>query len=301
MADENTPQGDGFPPRKRLGGIAFCFALLFSCVLMCLPPGINRRLEAVVHLVTEPSQAFTRLCARATRGALGGYPDPTSRDDMMALKAEAAEYEAALADLRAESSQLEQENTVLRNRLGFIENSTTLSLTLCQVLQRDPFSEYYDYIIIDKGMGDGIKKGYCVMNEQGLVGVVEEVAFNTSKVLLMTSRQFAMPCQVRARNVTGLLMGTGTANPKELSMAQPIPKIVVNSLDGILFNKVAVEDDVTVSATGEPNGHGIVVGKVSAVNSTTAGAPLLTIQPAASLSQLKYVFVVVGKESPRKR
>ena len=301
MADDNTPHGDGFPPRKSLGGIAICFALLFSCVLMCLPPGIGTRLEAAVHLVTEPSQAFARLCARATRGALGGYPDAISRDDMSALKAEAAEYEAALAGLRAESSQLAQENTILRNRLGLIENSTTLSLTLCQVLQRDPFSDYYDYIIVDKGIGEGIKKGYCVMNERGLVGVVEEVSFNTSKVLLMTSRQFTMPCQVRSRNVTGLLMGTGTDNPKELSMVQPTPKIVANSLDGILFDKVAVEDDVTVSATGEANGHGIVVGKVSEVKSSMAGAPLLTIQPAASLSQLKYVFVVVGKESTRKR
>ncbi len=84
-------------------------------------------------------------------------------------------------------------------------------------------------------------------------------------------------------------------------MVQPVPKIVANSLDGILFDKVAVEDDVTVSATGEANGHGIVVGKVSEVKSTTSGAPLLTIQPAANLSQLKYVFVVVGKESPKKR
>ena len=301
MVDGNTPHGDGFPPRKRLGGIALCFALLFSCVLMCLPPGVERRLEAVVHLVTEPSQAFARLCTRATRGVLGGYPDANSRDDMMALQAEAAEYEAALADLREESSQLAQENTLLRNRLGLIESSTTLSLTLCQVLQRDPFSEYYDYLVIDRGLGDGIKKGYCVMNERGLVGVVEEVSFNTSKVLLMTSRHFAMPCQVRSRNVTGLLMGTGTENAKELSMVQPVPKIVANSLDGILFDKVAVGDDVTVSATGEANGHGITVGKVGEVKSTTAGGPLLTIHPAASLSQLKYVFVVVGKESPRKR
>ena len=301
MADDNTPQGDGFPPRKRLGGLALCFALLLSCVLMCLPPGAERRLEAAVHLVTEPSQAFARLCARATRGALGGYPDANSRDDMMALQAEAAEYEAALADLRAESSQLAQENTILRNRLGLIESSTTLSLTLCQVLRRDPFSDYYDYLVIDRGLGDGIKNGYCVMNERGLVGVVEEVSFNTSKVLLMTSRHFAMPCQVRSRNVTGLLMGTGTANVKELSMAQPVPKIVADSLDGILFDKVIVGDDVTVSATGEANGHGIVVGKVSEVKSTTAGAPHLVIHPAASLSQLKYVFVVVGKESPGKR
>ena len=301
MSEENTSHDDKFPSRKRLGGIALCFAVLMSGVLMCLPPGIDRRLEAVVHLVTEPSQAFARLCSRATRGALGGYPDANSRDDMMALQAEAAEYEAALADLRAESSQLAQENTLLRNRLDLIENSTTLSLTLCQVLQRDPFSEYYDYLIIDRGIGDGIKQGYCVMNERGLVGVVKEVSFNTSKVLLMTSRQFSMPCQVRSRNVRGLLMGTGIERPKELSMVQPVPRIVANSLDGILFDKVAVGDDVTVSATGEANGHGIIVGSVSEVKNTTAGAPFLTIQPAASLSQLKYVFVVVGKESARKR
>ena len=299
MPDESSRFGNDFPSRKHLGIIAFVFALIFSCVLMFLPPGIERHLTGCVQLLTAPSQAIAALCARATRGILGGLPDTKSREDFLTLQAEAAEYETAFANLQAESATLEQENALLRNRLALISNSSNLSLTLCEVVKRDPFSEYYDTIMINKGSGDGIKPGYCVMNERGLVGIVQWCSFSSSQVRLATSRQFSMPCQVRSRNVTALLMGSGTENPKELSMVQPVPKIIANGVDGILFDKVAVGDVVTVSATGESNGHGIVVGTVGEVKGTMAGAPILTIQPAASFTQLKYLFVVVGKESGR--
>jgi len=248
------------------------------------------------RLATDPAQTIASAWARASRAAFGGLEDG-GLDDINATRAELAEYQAAFDDLREATALLENENTVLKNRLGMVEKRAMLSLALCKVQKRDPFSAYYDSIVINRGTNDGIKKGCHVMSETGLAGVVSEASFSTSLVTLITSRDFSMPCFVRARNVYGLLIGNGVASGQKISMLQPVPKIVVNSLDGILFDKVAEGDKVTVSATGDMAGPGIVVGTVSKLDTSVAGAPVLEIEPAASLNQLKYLYVVVGISS----
>ena len=287
------------PTRPTLCLTAFLSLAVLSLAMLCLPPGISSRLSGIARLFTEPAQTFSAMRARAARGALGGFQSKTERNDFLAVKTEAVEAQAELADLLENTANLEKENKILRNRLNFIASSKALSLTLCEVLSRDPYSEYYDYITINRGSGDGVKKGCHILSEKGLIGVVTEAGINSAKVMLATSRDFSMPCNILSKNVYGLLQGTGTENSGELSMVQPVPQIVVNSLDGVLFDTVAVGDQVTVSATGEAGGHGIVVGIVSKVDASLAGAPVLSITPAATFNQLKYVFAVIGKESPR--
>ena len=287
------------PSKAGLCLTAFISMSILAVVMLCLPPGVSIRISGIARLFTEPVQSFTAMCSRATRGALGGFDSKTERNDFLSLKAEVVEAQAELADVLENSSNLEKENKILRNRLNFISSSKALSLTLCEVMIRDPFLKYYDCITINRGSGDGVKPGCHILSEKGLIGVVTESGINSAKVLLATSRDFSMPCYIRSRNVYGLLQGTGTENNGQLSMVQPVPQIVVNSLDGVLFDTVAEGDEVTVSATGEPGGHGIVVGIVSKVDKSLAGAPLLSITPAASFNQLKYVFAVIGKEATR--
>lgn len=248
------------------------------------------------RLVTDPAQSFTAMCTRASRAAWGGMDNGAPDEDINSLRAELAEYQAALANLRASIAPLTDENRVLKNRLGMIVENKTLSLALCQVAQRDQFMQYYDYVVINRGLSDGIKKGCHVLSETGLVGVVSETGPSSAKVLLLTSRDFAMPCQVLNRNVMGIIAGSSLSNKEGLSMLQPVPQIVVNSLDGILFDKVVAGDSVTVSATGETGGAAIMVGTVTEVDTSLAGAPVLKITPSASFNQLKYLFVVVGTE-----
>jgi len=286
-------------PSSRLCLTALISLAVLAVALLCIPPGISVRIAAIARLFTDPAQNLSAMCARATRGALGGFDSKAERNDYLELKAEAVKAEAELADVLENTASLEQENKILRNRLNFIDSSKALSLTLCEVLTRDPFSEYYDCITINRGSGDGVKPGCHILSEKGLIGVVTESGISTAKVMLATSRNFSMPCHIRSKNVYGLLNGKGTENSDAISMVQPVPHIVVNSLDGVLFDTVAEGDQVTVSATGVAGGHGIVVGTVSKVDRSLAGAPVLTITPAASFSQLKYVFAVIGKESTR--
>lgn len=282
------------PGTGHAGIVAAVSAVLLCLVLMCLPPGMQARFTGILRLVSDPAQSFAGLCARAARGAWGGLEDGANVSPE-ALRGELAEYQTAFADLRESVSLLENENRVLRNRIAMAASVKELSLAVCEVLQRDPFSKYYDYIVINRGITDGVKPGAPVLTEAGLVGMVTDAGMSSARVTLITSRDFAMPCRVKARNVNGLLTGAGTnAEGTAVSMLQPVPAVVVNSLDGILFDKVVPGDLVTVSANGEYTGPSITVGRVREVESTVAGAPILRLSTAVSFSQLRYVFAVAG-------
>jgi len=292
-SSENGSRAASIRQRLILGGSSALVLLLF---ILATPPGFKARIHGVFKLLSSPSLTWALTCTRATRGILGGYDDSSQKNEMEALKLQLASAQVELGQLRGASALLANDNKVLRNRLGMVEANSALSLTLCQVIKRDPFSKYYDTITVNKGQNQGLKPGCHVLSEVGFLGVVTQVSPNSADVMLATSRDFAMPCHVRSKNVTGLLMGTGIAE-KGLALTTPQPKIVVNSVDGILFDKVAQGDLVTVNATPDSISNDILVGSVASLDSTLSGAPTMTITPKASFSQIGYVFVIVGTEA----
>ncbi|MBR0458195.1 MAG: rod shape-determining protein MreC [Victivallales bacterium] len=292
MQESKNNSGGALRPRGLLS--AFSFAFLVG-VLLCLPPGWKARANGLLRLITDPAQTFTAMLQRAARGAWGGLPDGTTRETADSLRNDLAEAKNKLADTQLRSQTLEQENRILRNRLGLSLGNPSLSLSVCEVLRRDPFQSYYDYIIIGRGTSDGVRPGCHILTEAGLVGVVSEASPRTAKVTLLTSASYASQCFVPTRGVTGVLVGTGVRG-SGLQMLQPIPGIVVNSLDGVLFDRVQTGDFVTVNATGVPDGSTIVAGTVERIEPNVAGAPTLHLTPAVNFAQLRYVFAVIGNE-----
>ncbi len=275
------------------GRVRLFYGVLLSLLLLCLPPGLTTRLAGMGRLLIEPSQSFARMCARAARGAWGGLPDGTGHEDANILRQEAAEAKAEYEHLRQESAVLLEENRQLRNRIGMTLATKQMSLALCEVQQRDAFSEYYDYVVVNRGSYDGIRPGKLVISDAGLVGIVSEVGLKTAKVTLATSARFSYPCQVRGRNVSGILTGGGSDSAYKISMLQPVPQVVVNSLDGVLFDKVAVGDIVTVTPEGAQDGPVLIAGRVADVDKSGSAAPVLHLNTAASFAQMKYLFVVL--------
>ena len=282
---------------ERKAGVSWRLRLVYSAVLalalLVLPPGLSRRLAAMGRLVIEPAQSFARMCSRAARGAWGGLPGCSDVDEANMLRLEAAEAKTEYERLRESTARLVEENRQLRNRIGMTLATKQMSLALCEVQQRDAFSQYYDYVVVNRGSYDGIRPGKLVISDVGLVGIVAEVGLKTAKVTLATSANFSYPCQVRSRNVSGILTGGGNDGSYPVSMLQPVPQVVVNSLDGVLFDQVAVGDLVTVTPEGSQDGPVLIAGRVADVDKSAGVAPVLHINPAASFAQLKYLFVVL--------
>lgn len=102
--------------------------------------------------------------------------------------------------------QLKQENQVLRDALsaGFEKD---FELIATSVISKDN-SE--DYILLDKGVKDGISVGMPVINEQRvLFGKVSEVYGNFSRVVLISDESFVSDVKIQDKNIFGVVRGVG--------------------------------------------------------------------------------------------
>ncbi len=279
------------------------FTLLTStgvllAVLFCLPPGPARRLAGIAQLIMEPASAFAAMSLRVSRAAWGGLRRSQEVDDLDAIRGELAAAKLQLAAIDDKYDSLALENNLLRNRLRLTYKNESLTIVVAELVQRDPFAAFYDNIVINRGHNDGIRPGQLVATHRGLVGLIADTSPSSSSVTLVTSPRFALACRIPERNLTGLLRGpepssgAGTAEPRLLL---PPPELVVDALDGVMFDTVKPGDLVYTSKTdGRAEVvNDILIGAVVRVEHDNAGAPILRLQPAESLAQLPFVHVIL--------
>ena len=103
---------------------------------------------------------------------------------------------------------MDSENGRLRNLLGVSEqfDQRVLLAELIGV-SADPSSHQ---IVINKGLRDEVYLGQPVLDEGGVMGQVVEVGPYTSRVLLITDAQHAIPVQVNRSGFRALLLGRGS-------------------------------------------------------------------------------------------
>jgi rod shape-determining protein MreC len=132
---------------------------------------------------------------------------------------------------------------------------------------------------IDKGSNDGIVVGQAVIDEDGLVGRVDLVSANDARIRLITDPLVSIGVRVQSSNETGIASGRGDG-PLRLEMFRA--------------NEAVYEGDLVVT-DGSRFPPGLVVGTVSTTADAEVGFVLRSsIEPAANLSEVDYVRVIVG-------
>lgn len=157
--------------------------------------------------------------------------------------------------------------------------------TWAKVAYREP--SQWNTITIDKGSADGIQERSAVLSleqgQEGLAGVVVEVAENTSKVLLVRDEEFSAAVTLQ-NGQEGLLVGGGSG----MARVKYIP----------LQAEVAKGDKVVTSSSSSIFPAGILVGSVHAVreDGSFRTAQTLEIDPVIRSSAIKEVFVLSKRE-----
>ena len=132
---------------------------------------------------------------------------------------------------------------------------------------------------IDKGANDGIVVGQAVVDEDGLVGRVDLVSANDARIRLITDPVVSVGVRVQSTNETGIVTGRGDG-PLRLEMFRA--------------NEPVQEGDLVVT-DGSRFPPGLVVGLVAETADAEVGFVLRsTVDPAANLSEVDYVRVIVG-------
>ena len=114
--------------------------------------------------------------------------------DMATLRAQNQELQQEVAQLQSEIVAL-QENLsqaeILYTLLDFARSHPEHEYIASTVIGRE-ISPYLQYIIVDKGSNHGVRFGMPVVTQEGLVGRVDAVIANASRVKLITDATMAV-------------------------------------------------------------------------------------------------------------
>lgn len=201
--------------------------------------------------------------------------------------------------------ELEDENARLRRRLDKVEGAqieTEAARREVQDLKRQleikfigdiptraarvvsgPLTNFTSTVEIDRGAGDGVKKGMAVVTDAGLVGRVLRVTGGRSQVELITDPAVAVGVRLVLARDVGTAVGDGRAGT--LSVETGI------QLESSVRRGEAV---VTSGLDRSPFPGDVPVGRVRSVRQTDDRTEQeITITPAADLDGLTYVTVLL--------
>jgi rod shape-determining protein MreC len=196
-------------------------SLLFVIVVMALILHQAGQLQPIENVAFGLFQPLLRgaLGTSDTAQAVSG-----SFADVNAMRQQIKDLQSQLNELgivRVRISELESENTLLRQQLAYKQTNPDFDLVGAAVLQRNPDlarvigqdpSNLARYIIIDQGSEEGVKAGMPVVTPQGLVGRVTATGSHWSKVQLIVDASSSVNAVVQSTRATGVVQGDVSGN-----------------------------------------------------------------------------------------
>jgi len=173
-------------------------------------------------------------------------------------------------------SELENENKLLKQELGFMQEDQQAVLVPAKIIQRDPVS-FLDYFVIDKGSSDGIIVNMAVISHSVLVGQVSDVYEHSAKVILVTSKDSIIQAMLQDSRAKGILKG---------------------GISGLFLENIVSDaeykdgENIITSGLGGEMKQGILIGRVDKANSSGTGIfKTISVEPLVDLTKLEIVFV----------
>jgi rod shape-determining protein MreC len=277
---------------ERLNGVSFLrnrplvitIILLVVLALLVTATSSSHTFSEGTMVAGSPFVGMQRFFYQVSNNIAGFFPDADTdyREENAALRNELDEYKLRLADY----DELVAENGRLAAILEYKRNNENQELKTARVTGKDS-GNWFEVFTIDLGSRDGVKANMPVITPDGLVGRVEEVGLNWSKVMSVIdgrSRVSAIMERTRDVGVAGGRIGTD-----ELTAALAMEYLPLDS--------DIVEGDVVVtSGLDGVFPKGLVIGRVISTASGSAGINA-TIGPNVDFRHLEAVMIIISSDS----
>ncbi len=163
------------------------------------------------------------------------------------------------------------------NKIFEFVNTRKSDLVVARIVSR-LVSKISGYFIISKGSKEGIEKGMPVVTDQGLVGLVIDVANDYSSVRTYENSLFKVAVKNERSNVNGILNWNGR-------------KLVISNVP--TTEDMEVGDKIIVSELSSIIPPAIPIGKIVDKESTISGIlSNIIVEPYTKINNLKTVIVV---------
>lgn len=192
-------------------------------------------------------------------------PTPEKRNDVRLL-----ELETRIADL-------ENQNEQLQNLLGYIERSPFKSPPIPARVVGRSADNWWQQVILNRGSNAGIKEGFIVKTYGGLVGLVETVTPNTSRVLLISDLKSQVGVKINRTSSQGILRGDSSAEAV-LEFYEKVPNVQVGDL-------------VSTSPYSQKFPAGVPVGRIKSIDLQQSVASVAKVEIFTPIPSLDWVAV----------
>lgn len=189
-------------------------------------------------------------------------------------------YKLELLSVHESLMQLEilrQENDRLRNLLASPLRPEIRKM-VAEVLSVDS-DPYTHHVVINRGTDDGVYEGQPVLDETGIVGQILHVGATSSRVILITDVNHAVPVRIKRNGIRLVATGTGKID-------QLIHNFVPHSTD------IKSGDILVTSGLGGKYPEGYPVVEVTTVVQDDRAFAKVLSRPVASIDRLRYVLLL---------
>lgn len=261
--------------------IAFvCLALLIASVKTCtVVTGRSNPVDRAINRAAAPLVVLVRYMGDGVASLGQVFRLPAILREQRRLATEVKQLRRELA----EREPLKAENERLRKLLrlnapgGFKEVHASVSAR--------PYDLWLENVILNKGFDDGVREGCLVLNEDGLVGTVQETQSNYCWVELVVSPRFRLAAYTGSSLGEGVIRGLDQSTLKLMYIAAGTKAQVGEHVF------TARPDGAIGESARRP--AGILIGTVNGRQADQNGFLDVTVTPAINANRIFDVVVLV--------
>ncbi len=252
--------------------------ILISLVIILIISVLSffqKEVKNLFYFISSPIQkSFWR-----TGQGIGNFFKAVSKIE--SFEKEKQELETKNTQLLSENIQLKElkkENEILREALS-LQLQKEFKLKTAEVISRDSSQ---DFILINKGSKDGIKKDMPVITQKkALCGRVFEVYEDFSKIMLITSASSSFDAKISENDIFGVVKGKGNLS-LDLTL---IPK----------DKEIKTGDLVITTTLGGIFPKGLLIGEIKEVKkSDVEPFQSANLKPFFDIQDLEIVFLIAS-------
>ncbi len=266
--------------------------IIIACILLVIS------LLVLFYNVKQPYEAgyFRKLVLEAVAPLLNVINNSVNEIDMVWKR-----Y-IFLVGLEEENRRLKKESALPRSELlqyreGYLEGkrlqmllklkeSVNYPTVAARVIATDQ-TTFIKTIMIDKGTADGLKNGFPVLADRGVVGRIIESSWHISRVLLIIDENSNIDASLQEGRTQGILQGAGSG----LCSLKYIPKTETVKIGNVVIS----------SGLSGVVPKGLLLGVVASADKNTGGLfQEIQVVPFVDFAKLEEVLVFLMDKDDKK-
>ncbi|BAZ04864.1 rod shape-determining protein MreC [Calothrix sp. NIES-3974] len=191
--------------------------------------------------------------------------------------------DARIMELQTQVVRLQSENENLRKLNAYIEKDPRkVKPIIARVIARSG-DNWWQQVTLNRGSSEGVEEGSIVQAEGGLIGRIESVTSNTSRVLLVSDFQSQIGVTIGRTGAKGVLRGNGSSEAI-LEFYEKVPNVKIGDL-------------VSTSTYSQKFPSGLSVGQIKSLDLERLPASAAQVELFPPIRSLDWVKIYPNPEN----